>query len=339
MATLRENFHLIGLGRTPFVDALGQAEFDEFCPLSGGPLEVARTARVVAELNRPVAVYYPSIGMQSYTLYTMNLRLAPVQFMALGHPATTHCDQIDHVLVEEDYVGDPACFSEDVLQLPRDAMPYIPPDAGRMEPERGIGQAGALKIGVPAFLMKLNPAFLETCQEIIEKAGQAVEIHFFTGGSVGLVHLYTEKTVHAFVPSAIVHAHQPVDRYLRKLAACEIFVNPFPFGNTNGIVDTFNLAMPGVCMTGPEVHTHIDEGLFRRMDMPDWTIAKDREAYVSAALRLIREPDTRASVSALLTQEKLDRNVFQGRPEQFREVMESVLKSKGYLNIDERQAQ
>ena len=67
-----------------------------------------------------------------------------------------------------------------------------------------------------------------------------------------------------FSSGAIVHAHAAQPDYMRRLATCHMFINPFPFGNTNGLVDTVRLGLPGVCLTGPEVHTHIDEGLFRR---------------------------------------------------------------------------
>lgn len=47
----------------------------------------------------------PSIGMDLTTIFASNTRLAPVQVIALGHPATTHSDFIEYVIVEDDYVG------------------------------------------------------------------------------------------------------------------------------------------------------------------------------------------------------------------------------------------
>ncbi|MCT6995114.1 cobalt ABC transporter permease, partial [Salmonella enterica subsp. enterica serovar Javiana] len=84
---------------------------------------------------------------------------------------------------------------------------------------------------------------------------------------------------------AEVNAHMPVQDYQVALNSCELFANPFPFGNTNGLVDTVRQGLPGVCLTGPEVHSHIDEGLFRRLGLPDELIASDRERYIRAVLR------------------------------------------------------
>ncbi|MDA6200900.1 cobalt ABC transporter permease, partial [Escherichia coli] len=70
-------------------------------------------------------------------VYLTALRLAPLQLMALGHPATTWSEHIDGVLVEEDYLGEVGCFSEPVFTVPSDAIPYIPPaSTERILPER-----------------------------------------------------------------------------------------------------------------------------------------------------------------------------------------------------------
>ena len=37
---------------------------------------------------------------------------------------------------------------------------------------------------------------------------------------------------------------------------------------------------------GDEVHEHIDEGLFKRLGLPEWLIADTRETYIECALRL-----------------------------------------------------
>ena len=47
----------------------------------------------------------PSIGMDLTAIFASNTRFAPVQVIALGHPATTHSDFIEYVIVEDDYVG------------------------------------------------------------------------------------------------------------------------------------------------------------------------------------------------------------------------------------------
>jgi predicted O-linked N-acetylglucosamine transferase (SPINDLY family) len=96
-----------------------------------------------------------------------------------------------------------------------------------------------------------------------------------------------------------------------------MFVNPFPFGNTNGIVDTIRQGLPGVCLTGAEVHSHIDEGLFKRFGLPEWLIAKTTDEYVSAVVRLAQNSAEREELSRGIQKIDVDAVLFKGNPELF----------------------
>jgi glycosyltransferase involved in cell wall biosynthesis len=269
--------------------------------------------------HHPAAVYYPSIGMSVFSLVLINLRLAPVQCMALGHPATTHSNKIDYVLVEEDYIGEPGLFSEKLVALPKNAIPYLEPKLDHPVPtEKKKG--GPVRVAVPAALMKLNPRFLLTCRAVQERSSVDVEFHIMAGGDYGFVHDYLEKSVLNLLPGARVHRTVPYPKYMVSIAACDVFANPFPFGNTNGIVDTVFCGLPGVCLSGGEVHSHIDEGMFRRMNFPEWTIARTPEDYISALLRLIEDDGLRNDLSSRILNERWDRVLYEGRPEAFAEV-------------------
>jgi len=120
MATLREHYRLVGFGPKGMVDEVGQRAFDAFHYFDDLSPDLGFLRKVVeaAEREQPIATYYPSVGMGLHSLFLVNVRLAPTQVIALGHPATTHSDKIDYVIVEEDYVGDPTLFSETVVTVP-----------------------------------------------------------------------------------------------------------------------------------------------------------------------------------------------------------------------------
>lgn len=58
-----------------------------------------------------------------YHDFVSNTRLAPIQAVALGHPATTHSEFIDYVIVEDDYVGSEDCLAKPFYAYPK--MPYL----------------------------------------------------------------------------------------------------------------------------------------------------------------------------------------------------------------------
>ena len=102
-----------------------------------------------------------------------------------------------------------------------------------------------------------------------------------------MTHPYVERFIKSYLGNdATAYPHAPYDQYLRILHNCDMMVNPFPFGNTNGIIDMVTLGLVGVCKTGAEVHEHIDEGLFKRLGLPEWLIANTVDEYVERAIRL-----------------------------------------------------
>lgn len=325
MRALRGHYQLVGFGPKGMVDAAGKALFDEFHVLEPYSPDLRFLKPVLKRVveHRPVATYFPSVGMALHSLYLVNIRLAPTQIIALGHPATTHSDKIDHVVVEEDYVGDVSLFSENVTQVPKNALPYFEPTVQLPKSTRKAG--GPVRIAVPAAIMKLNPLFLETCRAIQQQASHEVEFHFLLGGAPELVHSYANKTIAQYLSGAIVHETTDYEHYMANIALCDMFTNPFPFGNTNGIVDTVFCGLPGICFTGDEVHSHIDEGMFRRMNFPDWTIAATPEDYISAALRMIDDPALRDRMSADIRKQRPDKTLYVGNPVAFSDVFRALV--------------
>ncbi len=128
MVAAREHFHLIGLG-SDAVDEMGQQVFDEFhlLPQDGSLFDRLSFLKDICDKNNPAVFYMPSIGMDLTTIFASNTRLAPIQAVALGHPATTHSDFIEYVIVEDDYVGSESCFSEQLLRLQKMRYPMCLP--------------------------------------------------------------------------------------------------------------------------------------------------------------------------------------------------------------------
>lgn len=327
----REHFELWAVGYASNVDELGRKVFDRFIELKTPDdlLACVRQVRSLAEQARPQVLYMPSVGMFPLTLFVANLRLAPLQVAALGHPATTGSRHVDYISVEEDFVGDPACFSERLLLLPSDGQPYRPSAIEVRLGARERLDSPEVAIAVAATTMKLNPKFLQACQQIVERSrerhGRRVRLHFLIGQAQGLLYPQLQRLIRRYVPDAVVHPHQPYAQYLDTFDRCDLFLSPFPFGNTNGIIDAFTLGLPGVCKTGPEVFEHIDEGLFRRAGLPGWTIAATVEQYIEAAVRMVSEPTQRGALYAHLGSGKPLQRLFEGRPEIFAEHLLALL--------------
>lgn len=321
---LKEKYNVVGVSLRSASDDISQRVFDKVHVIPHSEvLHSVKQVHEIAERLQPDLVYYPSIGMFPETIFLANLRLAPIQIAALGHPATTHSPVIDYVLVEEDYLGDPQCFSERVVALPAAAIPYRPPvGCPRIEPKIRKSP-DPVRIAVAASLMKVNAPFLAALRHIADRSEVRVEYHFFFGAAHGLAKVYLQGVVQRFLPGcAVVYPNLPYEPYLRNINSCDMFMNPFPFGNTNGIVDTVRQGLPGVCLSGPEVHSHIDEGLFRRFGLPEWLIATTTDEYVDAAVRLAENSAEREELSRQIQKIDVEAILFKGNPRLFLSAVE-----------------
>lgn len=333
LAAARERFEVVGMSQPAMVDATSRGIFDVWLPLPAEQPLLMRLGQIQEEARRRRidVLYMPSVGMDPLTIWLSNLRVAPLQVMGLGHPATAHAHALDYVVVEDDYVGDPACFSESLIRLPPDGMPYRPSAAmAGHQPRLRLAKSleTPINIAICATTMKLNPNFLATCARIGARAQRPLHFLFLIGSATGLMVPYVRRVVtDALGARATVLPHQPYQQYLDVLAGCDLFINPFPFGNTNGIVDAVAAGLVGVCRTGPEVHEHIDGALFRRLGWPDWLVAPDTESYVKAVLRLVTQDAERLQLEREFSGvERLDR-LFTGRPEIFGERLYAMVEA------------
>ncbi len=319
---MQDQFYLIGMGAMNTTDDAGRGVFNEFIELdmSTGIESFLRQVHRVAQEREVQVLYMPSVGMFQTTMYLANLRVAPLQITTLGHSASTFAPQMDYFVIDEDFVGDDACFSEKVLKMPTDAFPFIPsigaPETLKQAPMRD--KAEKIQIAMAATTMKLNPEFLQTCRTIADQSPTPVHFQFFIGQAQGLIWPQVAKVVQRFMGDfATVNRHQGYGDYLNQLAECDLYINPFPFGNMNGIVDMLSVGLVGVCKSGREPHEHIDEGLFKRLGMPDWLVTRTNEEYIQAVLRLINNHEERLTIRRQSGGHLAVQKLFNGREELF----------------------
>jgi len=318
----RAHFHLIGLGPEAGVDALGRAVFDEFIPIDADPFDAAATVRALAIERRPQVVFLPCAGLTLQSSLLANLRLAPLQVAAWGHPATTHATAIDDFVVEEDFAGDPQDHSEALLVLPRDALCLVPRGERVQDSPEGLQRApsGRVRIAIVANLARLSADFLEACAEIRAASPRPLEFHFFAGDARGVLALHFGKSLRRWLKGdAALHAGASPEQVLYLLRACDLFLEPFPVGRIDALLHATEAGLAGVCMAGREVHARIGAAVFERLALPEWLVTQTPAEFVDAALRLVADDALRDALRAELVQPGRLDAAFMGRPERLGE--------------------
>ena len=294
---LRERFRLVLVTEGAPADSHVQALFDEIRVFKreGGTGYFNKLAAEIKAIA-PDMIFWLSVGMRHWGPVIANFRLAPIQFVGLGHCASTFCDTMDYYFTEEGFVGDPHLLSEQLVLLPDDSLifersPYYTPLAPII---REI--ANPLRVALPSNLLKLNPHFIGVLRKILERARRPVEFHVFPNVS-GLELLSTQRLFDQYLPGSTVYPIKRYNDYLADVNACDINLSPFPFGGLNGVVDSFRQGIPLITLEGPDLPARLDSMMLRRLGMPEWLIAQNENDYIAAALRLIDNDAERVALS------------------------------------------
>jgi hypothetical protein len=310
---LRTKFHLVAMSRDIDIDAVGKAEFDEWKPVAAENLVLAQLVDQINEIA-PDIIYHPSLGMALWWTVLASVRLAPIQFMTMGHPSSSQSPCMDYILCDEGVIGDPSLFSEKIVEYPHGSARFVMRHdaAFPSEPADSSSIPDLVKIAVPAMLCKLNAPFLSTLQQIYVRTKRKVEFHFFIN-MIGVNLFQAAAEIREWLPTAKIYERNNYTGYLNHLNECHFSCNTFPFGSTNGNIDAFKLGIPIVTLWGDQPHERYDGMMLRRAGMPEWLIAKTRDEYVDIALRLIDDDRERNDLRDQLRGTDID-SIFFGEP-------------------------
>jgi hypothetical protein len=294
LAALRNRFRLVAIARTGAADATSRALFDDVVDLGTATVAIDEVVRRVLALS-PDLVYFPSIGMDPFCVALASIRLAPIQLLTLGHPATTNSAAMDYVLSTELGAGSPECFSETSVLV--SGLPAMIMRADARFPEHEVRAApDGLRIAISAMGAKVSAPFLRACRRISARASRPVEFYFFTG-LAGVYWFQAHEIIREWLPGAVVYRGMGYKDYLDRMNACDLHFSTFPFGGTNTNIDSMKLGIPMITLESEEAHGRSDAAMMRIAGVPEWLIAHSVSEYEDAALRLILEHKTRCDVA------------------------------------------
>lgn len=244
--------------------------------------------------ENPDIIWYPSLGMACWTLPLCNMRLAPVQIMSLGHPASSMSKEIDYCITDED-VGD---FMSNALEkkyiVPNQA--FHAPREYTLNKHHNEKNEDEVHIAINSKDFKVRAVFIELCQQLNNTSTKKCVFHFFPNAH-GLMRDTFIAKLNNMLPNIKVHKVTDYSHYMNLLSQCDMSLSTFPFGGSNSNVDAFLLGLPRVILIsdGPEASADITQA--KIVDLPDWLITNSVEQYLLAALALIEDKSVRQEIS------------------------------------------
>jgi len=305
---LRSSFHVILFSEKAAYDTASGALFDEIIAFDNDNDPINKIIGKIIKAKADI-IYYPSIGMRSWVVAACQLRLAPIQLMTMGHPATSMSETIDYAFIKEPVVGDPECFSEMVILTEGDTLDFTLPISMGEIPKREVSLSpGLIKIAVPSVSYKINPTFIDACKAIVKRSNKSVEFHFFP--NMAGVNYFSFKVQLEKILPCVCYETSGYKTYLKNVSQCDIQVSPFPFGNTNGYVDGLLLGLPIVSLDGRELHSRIDNFIGGVVGLPDYCLASTVEEYIEGVVHLVENDSERVALAQKILDTDLEKIFF-----------------------------
>ncbi len=325
----RDRFEISVFSIAPKTDEIGERyrlAADRFLPLQED-LDLAR--REIAK-RKPDILLYADIGMEAFTYGLAFSRLAPVQCVTWGHPATTGVPAIDYFLSARDLEveGAEAHYSESLVRLPRVGCCYARPDLEiphRRRSDFCLPEAVPLYI-CPQTAMKLHPEFDEILDDLLRRdgAGRVVLLKPWSEEMAGTVSARLERRLGDKMERVLFLENLPQPEFLALLSLCDVMLDPPRFGGGNTNYEACHVGLPVVTLPGDQMRTRFAYALYRQMGIAE-TIAADGDDYVEKAVEIANDPAERDRLRQLIESRSDavfdDRGVLDEMAERFVEMM------------------
>lgn len=305
---LKDYFEMSAMVEEEHIDDVAMALFDGVYKLEKGTKSIPTLVNAIQKIA-PDVIYFPSLGMSHWTVLLAQLRLAPIQVMTHGHPATSMSPEIDYVYLNSADEGLAALQSEKVLvgDAPGVFAPHV--DLPENLPKIAPPTDREVRIAVNSKVMKLSARLMTVCKRLVKESEIPIKFAFFPGER-GLLFDGLVQAIKAEIPDAEVLPYCGYEEFLDQLAECDMALAAFPFGNTNSTVDTCLLGLPTVVHYGQESASQTDALVITTAGFPEWLICETDDEYFNAALELARSRDKRQSITKNMNRAEVYSRLF-----------------------------
>ena len=297
----RSRFELIWLRSNHKRDVISLAIEQCFDRIIDLPMDLAQARARIAD-EAPDVLFYPDIGMDSFSYFMAFARLAPVQCVSWGHPVTTGIPNLDYFISAESIEAEnaEAHYSERLVKFAQLPCCYEPPKmtpAAKTRADFGLPDDARLYV-CPQTLFKFHPDYDTLLGEILRRDKKGL-LMLIEGTYPEWTQRLHARFARAFPDAAgrvrFLPAMKLAD-FLALMKLADALLDPPCFGGGNSSYEALAMGCPVVTWPGEFMRGRVTEGCYRQMGIPD-LIARSREEYVSLAVTLANDAALKNTLS------------------------------------------
>jgi protein O-GlcNAc transferase len=299
-----EKFELVIFRTSRKSDAMAEAIESAAARVVTLPQNLESARQAVADESLDL-LYYPDIGMDTFTYYLAFARLAPVQVTSWGHPMSTGIANIDYFVSSRDLETDNAQdhYSETLVRLTYPPTYYYRPDIPEVADTRAVhGLSADENIYLcPQTLFKFHPGFDAILGDILrgDPAGRLVLLAGRYPSKEQLLRQRFAKTFPDVLDRVVFLPRMKMADFLCLVRSADVILDPVYFSGGNSTAETFALGVPIVTWPDTFLRDRVTYAFYKTMGI-DELIAKNASHYVSLANQLATDKEFHARMSKLI---------------------------------------
>jgi CRISPR-associated protein Csy1 len=275
---------------------------DRFVALDGSPAKIARSVKA---MGLDILVLF-DVGMTPWSCLLANLRLAPVQCAAWGHPVTTGSAFIDHFLscADMEPVDASEHYRERLVLLPGLGTRYEPPPRVEKAAREEFGLAVSKRLYVcPQSLFKIHPETDNLFLEILTRDENGVLV-FFAATTEGQREAFVQRLETGMKTRGLPPRQQikllPLMShrdFRRVMTVADVMLDTLHWSGGSTSLDALANGLPIVTLPGRFMRGRQSAAMLRAVGV-DELIVRDAREYVELALRVASDSEYRDALSS-----------------------------------------
>ena len=255
------------------------------------PDSYMKACRII--LNKSLDImFYPDLGMSSYTYLLSLSRLALVQFTSIGHPSTSGSPAIDYYVSAKNLETEHSekYYSEKLIRLSRltcnhSERKIISSNFKRSDLKL---KENAFLIGLPHSLFKFHPDYDQVLDQILYEIPNSNLLFINGSNNIQTQALKSRMTKNTKLLLKRSIFYPRVDRcnFLEIIKNLDIVLDPIYFGMGNTFYDSMQFGIPVVTMPNDFQRTRNCIAGYKQMGIEDPPIANNINQYVEICKKL-----------------------------------------------------
>ena len=248
------------------------------------PISTIEAQKVILNDKLDV-IFYPDIGMSSYTYILALSRLALVQVTSLGHPNTSGIKNIDYFITNDIVPHHPSSsYTERLIKFSRLPFNYPTPkiDESKLTSKNIINYNDKFIIGLTQTLFKLHPDFDQVLESILMKIKNSYLILIKDKFNYRTEEIKKrwKKQSNLLLERSIFLNTMSRDDFINTTKNCHIILDPFYFGGGNTFYEAMAFGIPFITYPFSQRGSLVASG-YKQMGVKNPPIASSPEDYIN----------------------------------------------------------